>query len=96
MATVYTLNTDNLHTGNSVEVHSPTCQHLAKYKSHPFFEEGWIEEVSSPQEIFNEYNADFMNDYDPDEDMNPCWPIMIYPCSGLVKRKTEVTEWREI
>jgi len=94
MATVYTLNTDNLHTGNSVEVHSPTCQHLVKYKTHPLFEEGWIEDYDTPQAVFQDYNADFYAEWDPEEDeLSPCWPIMVYPCSGLVSRKTEVTEW---
>lgn len=91
MATVYTLNTDNLHTGNSVEVHSPTCQHVAKYKRHPFFEEGWTDEIDDPQDIFNEYNEDFY----AEGGNGACWAITVYPCSGLVIRKTDITKWKE-
>lgn len=92
MATVHVLNTDNLHTGNSVEVHSPGCQHMARYKRNPWFQPGFDEEFDSPQAVFNDYNADF---YAEDGD-DSCWPVMVFPCTGLVKRKTEVTTWKDL
>ena len=95
MTQIYTLNTDNMHRGTSVESHKPDCAHLAQMRKHPWFEEGWIEEFSTPLEIFRDYNTDFYEEYDPETDLNPCWPITVYPCTGLVKVKTTVTEWGE-
>ncbi|MGO2778227.1 hypothetical protein [Glutamicibacter arilaitensis] len=91
MTKVHVLNTDNLKTGNSVEVHAPGCAHVARYKSNPWYEEGWIDEVADAQAIFNEYNSDF---YAESGDEG-CWPITVFPCSGLVKRKTDITEWKD-
>lgn len=89
MAKVHVLSTDNMRTGNAVEAHSPNCQHLARYAKHPWFEPGFSGDFDSPQEIFNDYNADFYAEGGDES----CWPIMVYPCTGLVDSGTEIMEW---
>ncbi len=90
---VYTLNTSNLGNNTDVEVHSPTCQHVAKYRRNPFFEDGWTEEFETAQQVFNDYNADFHAEAEEGE--NNCWPIVFYPCSGLVTKTTTLSEWKD-
>lgn len=92
MADVEVINTSNLNTGHDVEVHGMNCTHVARYRRSPHFEPGWLDRVSDPQEIFNDYNEDFYAEGGDEA----CWAITVFPCSGLVKRKTEVTTWKDI
>lgn len=91
---VYTLNTGNLSKSpNEVEVHSPTCQHVAQYRKDFFFEEGWVEEFGTAQQVFNDYNADFYAEAEEGEEDDNCWPVVFFPCSGLVSQKTTIDTW---
>lgn len=89
MANIVFVNTDNLNTGRaeSVEVHSPTCSHLARYRRSPFFEEMPAEEWDSAQDFFDDYNADFLAEAGP----RGTYDILFFPCSGLVTSKTVIT-----
>lgn len=91
MATVQIINTSNLHVDTDVEVHSPDCQHLKLYARHPWFEPGFDEQFETPQQIFRMYNADFY----AEEGNAGCWPIWVFPCTGLVKRKSVVRTWKD-
>lgn len=89
MTQVITLNTSNLGTGTDVEVHSPTCDHIKRYARHPFFEAGYVEDWGTPQALFNVYNDDFYAEGGNDA----CWPIHFFPCTGLVKKTTTISEY---
>ena len=98
MATVVVINTSNLNTDTDVEVHAPNCQHMKRYMRNPFFhmENPCPDETSEYEtltEIYREYNADFYGEA-PDEDPDyGCWPIWVFPCTGMVNRKTVVNKW---
>lgn len=87
MAQIVFVDTANFKTSRdeSVEVHSPTCQHMERYRKHPLFqnEADITEEFASAQSAFDCYNTDFY-----DEDPSGIWNIAFFPCSGLVKETT--------
>ena len=89
MASIVFINTDNLDTGNdeSVEVHAPNCQHLARHRGNPFIEVGQPEEWDSAQAFFDDYNEAFIAEDGPDG----AWDIRFLPCSGLVGKSTVIT-----
>lgn len=89
MSSIVFINTDNLNTGRSeaVEVHAPDCQHLARYRSHPFFDVGRPETWDSAQAFFDDYNADFIAEDGP----AGAWDIRFFACSGLVSKSTVIT-----
>lgn len=89
MARIVFINTDNLDTGRAevVEVHAPHCQHLARYRSHPFFEVGAPEEWDTAQAFFDDYNEAFIAEDGP----TGAWNIRFFACSGLVSAPTVIT-----
>lgn len=88
---VLILNTSNLRTGHEVEAHAPTCKHVAKYERHPFFDGGTVASYATAQAIFNDYNVDF---YMEGGDLD-CWPVAVFPCTGLVGKTTTVSTWKD-
>lgn len=90
MAQIIFVNTDNLNTQNpeSVEVHSPNCQHVARYRQSPFFDmdAGSPEEWDSAQAFFDDYNSDFF----AEAGQEGIWAIRFLPCSGLVSKTTVI------
>ena len=89
MSSIVFINTDNLNTGRdeAVEVHAPDCQHLARYRSQPFFDVGRPETWDSAQAFFDDYNADFIAEDGP----AGAWDIRFFACSGLVSTSTVIT-----
>lgn len=71
-----------------VEVHGADCTHVRKYK----FERIWwadadagLARVTSAEEAWREYNADFLTDNEP-------WDVWVFPCSGLVYKTQMVVD----
>lgn len=76
--------------GTEVEVHSPDCQHLAKYRRIPLFDEigdAGGADLNTAQEAFDEYNSDFLDEEDP----SGAWNVTVFPCSTLTDKKVTLT-----
>ena len=87
------VNTSNLHdTDTDVELHGADCQHVKRYTRRPEFKMG-VAEIGDPEKwtsakaFAEDYNEAF---YDEDG-IEGCWGITVYPCTGMVAKKTTIT-----
>lgn len=92
MARIQFINTDLIDPslGTEVEVHSPTCQHVAKYRTIPLFDamgDAGEATVETAQEAFEEYNADFL----AEGGQTVAWNVTVFPCSALTDKKVTLT-----
>ena len=72
-----------------VEAHREDCPEAKKILRTMSGESAGMVPHGTPLEVWEEYNADFI------EDEAWTWDVAIYPCTGLVERKQIVTGYSE-
>lgn len=89
----------NMHrgTGSDVEVHREDCTEARKILKHGAGDDAGEAPHVTPVEIWEEYNVDFIQEslgmgYPAGQ---LAWNVDIYPCTGLVKTRTTVTDYPE-
>lgn len=81
--TVYDASSNTVDTG--VVVHGKGCTHARKLRA-PEFDPMYSTNVDTAADVFLEHNEDIM------EIGDAAWDMTIYPCTGLVKKTTVLTE----